>query len=86
MGCTYARVIWQTPFFDCPYLKCQVIFDFELQCRLVKCHRTHVGPSALSFSRQGAPIWIMKSKIPYFSYDREKTADSQIPFRCSTLP
>jgi len=62
------------------YLKCQVILDFEQQCRLVKRHRKHAGPSALSFSRQGASIWIIKSKIPYFSYGREKTADSQIPF------
>ena len=73
MGCTYAIwVIWQIPLIDRldhidrPYLKCQVILDFEQQCRLVKCHRTHAGPSALSFSQQGASIWIIKSKNPLF--------------------
>ena len=62
------------------YLKHQVILDFGHQCRRAKGHRTRAGPSAVSFSRQGASIWIIKSKIPYFSYGREKTADSQIPF------
>jgi len=63
-----------------PYLKCQVIVHFEQQCRLVKGHRTHVGPSALSFFRQGASVGYFKSKILYLSYGREKTLDSQIPF------
>jgi len=87
MGCTYAIwVIWQIPLIDRldhidrPYLKCQVILDFEQQMLTSKMS-SHAGPSALSFSRQGASIWIIKSKILYFSYDGEKTADSQIPFR-----
>ena len=68
-----------------PYLKWQVILDFEQQYHLVKGHRTHAGPSALSFSRQGASIWVIKSEIPYVSYGREKTADSQIPNPCSMI-
>ena len=47
------------------YLKCQVIFDFGQQCLLGKGHHTHAGPSALSFSRQGASVWYLKSKILY---------------------
>jgi len=49
-----------------PYLKRQVISDLKQQCRLVKGHRTHVGPSALSFSSHGASIWIIKPRVLWF--------------------
>ena len=86
MGCTYATWVTWSKRRARSYLKYQVILDFGQQCRLIESHRTHVGPSALSFSRRGASIWVIKSKIPYFSYDREKTADSQIRVLCSTIP
>ena len=66
------RPILRSEFCARPYLKCQMILDFGEQCRLIESHRTHVGPSALGFSRRGASIWATKSKILYLSYDREK--------------
>jgi len=80
MGCTYATCVsGRSVLFAPTYLKCQVILDFEQQRRLGKSHRTHAGPSALSFSRQGASVWYLKSKILYLRPCREKPADSQIP-------
>ena len=54
------RPILRSEFFARPYLKCQVMLEFEQQCRLIESHRTQAGPSALGFSRRGAPIQAIK--------------------------
>ena len=66
------RPILRSVFCGRPYLKCQVILDFEQQCRLIESHCTQGGPSALCFSRQGASILVEKLKIKCFSPDRSK--------------
>ena len=43
-------------------------------------HLPHAGPRALWVSRRGVSIWVIKSKILYFSYGRQKTTDSQSRF------